>query len=269
MFWTRGSAYMGVKAKVSAAILVFIVAASLLAPLFYHYSPHRIDLDHIKTSPGFSHLFGTDQEGRDVLARVLEGAKISIGVSLLAAISAMVIGLAVGVVSGYAGGKVDTALMAFVDLILAFPSLLLAIGISVVLPPGMFTVMIAIAAVGWASFARLTRGYVLGIRDAQYVEAARAIGCGRYRVLFAHILPQCMPLALTMLTLKIGGFIITEASLSFLGLGAQPPVATWGGMISSGRAYLETAPWISVFPGIAIALTTFCFNALGDALAKN
>lgn len=269
MFWTRGCACMGVKARVSAAILVFIVAASLLAPVLYPYNPHQIDLDNIKAKPGFTHLFGTDQEGRDVLARALEGAKISIGVSILAAISAMVIGLAIGVVSGYAGGKIDTAMMALVDLILAFPSLLLAIGISVVLPSGMLTVMLAIAAVGWASFARLTRGYVLGIRDAQFVEAARAIGCGRMRILFVHILPQCMPLAFTLLTLKIGGYIITEASLSFLGLGAQPPVATWGAMISSGRAYLEVAPWITIFPGIAIALTTFCFNALGDALAKN
>ncbi|MDA8085802.1 MAG: ABC transporter permease, partial [Nitrospiraceae bacterium] len=158
---------------------------------------------------------------------------------------------------------------AAVDLILAFPSLLLAIGVSVVLPPGTLTVMLAIASVGWASFARLVRGHVLSIREAQFVDAARAIGASGPRIIWSHILPQCVPLALTLMAVNLGGYIITEASLSFLGLGAQPPAATWGAMISQGLDYIYSAPWIAVLPGLAIALTAFCFNLLGEALADS
>jgi len=258
---------MALKGKVSVAIIGVMLLASIMAPFFYPHDPHAIDLDSLKEPPGPAHPMGTDQKGRDILARLLEGAIISISVSLLAAVVAMGIGLALGLVSGYFGGKLDLALMGLVDLVLSFPSLLLAIGISVVLPPGIYTVMLAIAFVGWASFARLTRGYVLSLKEAQFVEAARAIGCGHGRVLLKHILPQCVPLALTLMTLKLGGYIITEASLSFLGLGAQPPVATWGSMISQGRAYIAVAPWIAIFPGIAIAATALSFNLLGDALS--
>ena len=260
---------MTAKGKVGAFILAAIFLLSVLAPAIYPYNPHEINLDALKQAPGLhGHIMGTDQEGRDILSRLLEGGKISIGVSILAAFFAMVLGLTVGLVSGYYGGRVDSFLMAVVDLILAFPSLLLAIGVSVVLPPGTLTVMLAIASVGWASFARLTRGYVLTMRDAPFIEAAKAIGCSGPRIVWAHIMPQCIPLALTLMTLKLGGYIITEASLSFLGLGAQPPAATWGSMISSGMAYIGSAPWIAVFPGLAIAVTAFCFNLLGDALSS-
>jgi ABC-type dipeptide/oligopeptide/nickel transport system permease subunit len=152
--------------------------------------------------------------------------------------------------------------------VLSFPSLLLAIGISIILPQGIYTVMIAIAAVGWAAFARLIRGHVLALREEPYVEAARALGCSPARVIFVHLLPQCLPLSLVMMGLKIGGFIITEASLSFLGLGAQPPTASWGSMVSAGRSYIVAAPWIVLFPGLAIAVTALSFNILGDALQE-
>lgn len=260
---------MPLKGRLSAWLIIGVLLASVFSPLFYPYDPHDINLEEIKMAPGAAHPFGTDQKGRDVLSRVLEGAKISISVALLAALVAMAIGVSLGLISGYYGGKVDTSLMALVDLILAFPSLLLAIGVSVVLPPGIYTVMLAIASVGWASFARLTRGYVLSLKEAQFVEAARAIGCSSARVIWAHIFPQCIPLALTLMALKLGGYIITEASLSFLGLGAQPPTATWGAMISSGRAYIGSAPWIAVFPGLAIALAAFGFNMLADALGSS
>ncbi|MFC1769702.1 ABC transporter permease [Nitrospirota bacterium] len=180
----------------------------------------------------------------------------------------MGIGLLVGLISGYTGGKIDTAIMGFVDLVLSFPSLLLAIGVSIVLPPGVGTVMIAIAAVGWASFARLIRGYVLSIKESPYIEAARAIGCSPARVVFVHLMPQCIPLSLVMMGLKIGGFILIEASLSFLGLGPQPPTSSWGAMVSSGRDYIVGAPWMMISPGLAIAMTALCFNILGDALSE-
>jgi ABC-type dipeptide/oligopeptide/nickel transport system permease subunit len=178
----------------------------------------------------------------------------------------MGIGLVVGLSSGYFGGKIDTVIMAFVDLVLSFPAFLLAIGISVLLPPGIYTVMIAIAAVGWASFARLIRGHVLTLTEATFIESARALGCSRIRILFVHLMPQCIPLLLVMMGLKLGGYILTEASLSFLGLGTQPPTATWGSMVSANRSYISSAPWMVLFPGLMIAITALCFNTLGDAL---
>ncbi len=259
---------LGRRGKISAVIIAAIFLLSVLAPVLSPYAPNAINLDSLKQGPGADHLFGTDQKGRDILTRVLHGGRISIGVAIVAAVVSMGIGLTVGLVSGYFGGRLDTAVMAFVDLILSFPSLLLAIGISIILPPGIYTVMIAIAAVGWASFARLIRGHVLALREEPFVDAARAIGCGSARILFVHLLPQCIPLSLVMMGLKIGGFILTEASLSFLGLGAQPPTASWGSMISAGRSYIVVAPWMVLFPGLAIAVTSLCFNVLGDALSE-
>ncbi len=156
--------------------------------------------------------------------------------------------------------------MAFVDLILSFPALLLAIGISIVFPPGIYTVMIAIVSVGWASFARLIRGHIMVLREATFVEAARSIGCSNMRIIFTHLMPQCVPLLLVMGGLKMGSYILTEASLSFLGLGAQPPTATWGSMINANRAYISSAPWMVFFPGFMIAVSALCFNILGDTL---
>ncbi|MGD8351692.1 MAG: ABC transporter permease, partial [Nitrospirota bacterium] len=232
------------RGKAASLVLGLIILASLAAPLLTPYDPDEINLDSLKSSPSHTHPLGTDQKGRDVLARVLHGGRISVGVAITAAVLSMSIGLLVGLVSGYFGGRLDTALMALVDLVLSFPSLLLAIGISMILPQGIYTVMIAIAAVGWAAFARLIRGHVLALREEPYVEAAKALGCGPGRIIFVHLLPQCVPLSLVMTGLKIGGFIITEASLSFLGLGAQPPTASWGSMISAGRSYIVAAPWM-------------------------
>jgi ABC-type dipeptide/oligopeptide/nickel transport system permease subunit len=178
----------------------------------------------------------------------------------------MTAGLVVGLCSGYFGGKIDSALMAFVDLVLSFPALLLAIAISVLLPSGIYTVVFAIVAVGWASFARLIRGSILILRESTFVDAARALGCSNMRILFRHLMPQCLPLLIVMTGLKLGGYLLTEASLSFLGLGAQPPTATWGSMINANRAYLSSAPWMVIFPGLMIAVTALCFNILGDAL---
>jgi peptide/nickel transport system permease protein len=255
------------RGKISLAIIILIFLLSLFSSYMTAYDPNGIDLDTLKQPPGKSHTFGTDQKGRDIFTRVLYGGRISIGVAIIAAVLSMGIGLLVGLVSGYFGGRLDTAVMAFVDLILSFPSLLLAIGISIILPPGIMTVMIAIAAVGWASFARLIRGHVLKLREEPFIDAARAIGCSRARILFVHLMPQCLPLSLVMGGLKIGGFIITEASLSFLGLGAQPPTASWGSMISASRSYIVVAPWMVFFPGLAIVITALCFNVLGDALS--
>lgn len=252
--------------KVPVGILLIIIAVSILSPVIAPHDPEKINLDEIKQAPTLRHPFGTDSKGRDMFSRVLYGGRISISVAVLAAGLSMSLGLFIGLVSGYAGGKTDTLLMLFVDFILAFPSLLLAIGISVILPPGIYTVMIAIASVGWASFARLIRGYVLSLREASFIEAARAIGCSNARIVFVHLLPQCISLSIVMMGLKLGGYMLTEASLSFLGLGAQPPTPSWGAMISSNRAFIVSAPWMVIFPGLAITLTSLCLNMLGDKL---
>jgi len=257
---------MGKAGKISIALLSFISLLCFAAPLICPHNPDTINLDSIKEPPSMHHLLGTDNKGRDILSRVLHGGRISIGVAFVAALLSMGIGLIVGLVSGYAGGKIDIVFMAFIDLILSFPAFLLAIGISVVFPPGIFTVMIAIAAVGWASFARLIRGYILTVKEAAFVESAKAVGCSRMRILFVHLMPQCIPLIFVMMGIKLGGYILTEASLSFLGLGAQPPTATWGAMVSANRAYISSAPWMVFFPGLMIAITSLCFNMMGDAL---
>ncbi len=258
---------MQTRGKISLALLVVIALMAVFAPHMSPHEPNAIDLDSLKQPPGAEHFFGTDQKGRDIFTRVLYGARISVGVAITAAMLSMSIGLLVGLISGYLGGRFDTAVMAVVDLVLSFPSLLLAIGVSLILPPGLHTPMIALAAVGWASFARLIRGHVLSLREAPFIEAAQAVGASAPRVVFVHLFPQCIPLSLVMLGLKLGGFILLEASLSFLGLGAQPPTSSWGAMISSGRAYLVVSPWMIIFPGLAIAVTALCFNILGDALS--
>ena len=257
---------MELTGKISAAILILMFLLSVFSPHIVPYDPDAIDLDSLRQPPSFGHIFGTDNKGRDILSRILHGGKISISIAVIAAFISMSIGLTIGLISGYAGGKTDTFLMALVDLILSFPAFLLAIGISVVLAPGIYTVMIALSAAGWASFARLIRGYVLSLKEAAFIEAARAVGCSSRRVVLIHLLPQCIPLALVMAGLKAGGYILAEAGLSFLGLGAQPPTATWGAMISSSRVFINSAPWMVLFPGIMIAMSAVSFNLLGDAL---
>jgi peptide/nickel transport system permease protein len=259
---------MGRTGKTAAAIIAAILFLSLFSRLVVPYDPDALDLGSLREPPSFTHILGTDNKGRDILARVLYGGKISIAISIIAALLSMGIGLGVGLLSGYFGGRTDTLLMAAVDLILAFPSLLLAIGVSVLFPPGIYTVMIALSAVGWASFARLIRGSVLSLRESAFVEAAKAVGCSNTRVLLVHLLPQCVPLAFVMMGLKLSGYILTEAALGFLGLGAQPPTATWGAMISANRAYINSSPWMVFSPGVMIAVTALCFNLIGDDLRE-
>lgn len=257
---------MPLTGKISAVLIAIIFALSIFSGFITSFEPEKIDLDSIKQSPGLKHPFGTDNKGRDIFSRVLHGGRISIGIAVIAALISLAIGLLMGLLAGYIGGRVDTAIMAVVDLVLAFPSLLLAIGVSIIFPPGIYTVMIAIAFVGWASFARLIRGQILTLKDAPYIEAAQAIGCSRTRILFVHLMPQCLPIGFVMAGIKLGGYVLTEASLSFLGLGAQPPMATWGSMVSMNRSYIASEPWMVLFPGMAIAITSLCFNMLGDAL---
>jgi len=259
---------MPLKGKIAGSIIGFIFLSVLIGPFLMPYDPYQINLDEIRTPPSAEHPFGTDQKGRDILARVLYGGRISLAVALTATAISFIIGFLTGTISGFLGGKIDLLLMALVDLLMAFPSLLLAMAISVILPQNIYTAVIALSLVGWAPFARLIRGYVLTIRDEYFIHAARAIGCSETRVLIRHIMPQCLYLGSMYMGMKIGGFILSESALSFLGLGAQPPVPTWGGMISSSRAYMLSDPWMMLFPGLAIGITAFCFNIFGDSLQQ-
>lgn len=255
--------------RISLGIIIFISLSVLFAPLITPYDPYRINLDQIRMPPSLEHPFGTDQKGRDILSRVLYGGRISMTAALVAAMLSFLTGFLMGTVSGFIGGRIDMVIMAIVDLLMAFPSLLLAIAISVVLPQNIYTVMIALSVVGWAPFARLIRGYVLTIKDEYYIQAARAIGASKLRILVRHIMPQCISLGSVYMSMKIGGFILSESALSFLGLGVQPPEPTWGSMISSSRAYMLTDWWSILFPGIGIVITALCFNIIGDELNRS
>ena len=245
-------------------MLAVLVLTALIGPLLVSHDPLAVDLDSSRQPPGRTHLLGTDNIGRDILSRIVHGARISLGVGIAASLFSLCIGTVFGLVAGYFGGRTDLVLSQVFDIFLAFPSLILAIGISAVMPPGLFSAMLAITLVSWAGFARLVRSMTLSLKEQTYVEASRAIGATTGRVLFRHILPNALPLLLVAGSLRVGGFILLEAALSFLGLGVQPPTPTWGSMISLNRMYINSAPWMVIFPGLAISITVISFNILGD-----
>jgi peptide/nickel transport system permease protein len=250
----------------AGAILAFIIIAALAGPNLWHFSPNEVNLDEALRSPSLVHPFGTDNQGRDVFARTLAGARVSLGIAAAAALLSLLIGTGVGFIGGFAGGPADSVAVSVVDVALAFPSLLLAIAISVIIPPGLTSVFIALSLVGWPTFARLSRSILFSIKQTEYYTAATATGCSTIRLILKHALPNCIPLLIVAASLRLGGFMLGEAALSFLGLGVQPPTASWGGMISHGRIFLHSAPWIAVFPGIVLALTVMAMNLLGDSL---
>jgi len=250
----------------AAVVLAAIVLTAFVGPLIWPHAPGEIDLDNALLAPSLLHPFGTDNHGRDVLARTLAGARISLGIGIAATMLSLLIGTTLGVLGGVFGRPIDSFVAVFTDVTLAFPSLLLAIAISVVIPPGITSVFVALSAVGWPTFARLSRSVVISIKQTEYFTAATAAGCAAPRLMLKHVLPNCMPLLIVAASLRLGGFMLGEAALSFLGLGVQPPTASWGSMISHGRNFLHTAPWITLFPGIAIATTIISMNILGDSL---
>lgn len=255
--------------RVSVVGLILFLAVlffSLVADFLPLGSPREIDLDGALRPPSFQHPFGTDPFGRDVLSRVLHGARASIGVGFLARTISLLLGLLLGTIAGYFGGRLDTAIMRLADITFAFPTLLLLIAIMAVVSPGMVSLFVALGVVGWAAMARLVRAQVLTVREREYIQAARAAGAGDVTVIFKHILPQCLPPVLVVYTLGLGMTIMAESSLSFLGLGVQPPAPSWGGMISRGIAFMRTAPWLTLFPGIVLTVTVCSLNLIGDGL---
>ncbi len=254
-------------ALIAVIVLTALILTALVGPFLVTYDPEATDLSSLRQPPGMRHLLGTDSIGRDILSRIVYGARISLSVGIAASLLSLAIGIFFGLIAGYFGGRVDMILSQFFDIFLAFPSLLLAIGISAVMKTaGLASAMLAITLVGWAGFARLVRGIALSLKEQTYVEASRALGAGSARILYRHILPNAFPLLLVAGSLRVGSFILLEAALSFLGLGVQPPTPTWGSMISLSRAYINSAPWMVIFPGLAISITVISFNILGDFL---
>ena len=240
-----------------------LVAA--VGPLVAPHSPLDLDVMHRLESPTAGHLFGTDEAGRDNFSRVIHGARITIPVAVGVTVVASAIGVVVGAVSGYASGWVDEVLMRVVDVVLAFPSIVLAMAITAALGPGLSHAMLAIVLVGWAEYGRLMRGQVIAAKSNDYVAAARALGAPTWRVLVRHVLPNAFPPMVVKATLDIGNAIILIAALSFIGLGAVPPAPEWGAMIAAGQAKFEYW-WVATFPGLAILSVVLGFNFLGDGL---
>jgi len=253
-------------AVVSFVLILLMILAAVLAPLLTPYDENEMDLMHRLAAPSAAHLLGTDEGGRDVLTRLLYGARVSLLIGVVPALLSLIIGAVLGVIAGYRGGIVDVIIMRAVDVTLAFPSMLLAMVIMYSLGGGIVNVFLTLTLVNWANVARVVRAQTLQIRNSEYVQAANIIGVPGGRIMRRHILPNCLPTLLVLFTLNVPASILTESSLSFLGLGIQPPNASWGLMINTARQYLYSAPWMCFAPGAAIMLIVLAFNFLGNGL---
>ena len=255
--------------QAGVGLVALVVLAGLLAPWLAPFDPITGDLRNAYLlGPGGRHLLGTDAQGRDVLTRVLYGARLSLSVGLLSQAVAATLGVTLGLLSGYYGRWVDALVMRLADVTLAFPTLLLLIAVAAAVSPSLPMVFVAIGAVGWAGMARLVRSQVLVLKGSEYVLAARALGARDQRVLLRHLLPNVRNQVIIAATLGIAGAIMAEAALSFVGLGAQPPTPSWGAMVADGRDLLRVAPWVSFAPGLAIGLAVLGFNLVGDGLRE-
>ena len=251
---------------VALTIIGLLAVSALFASFIAPYDPLAQALGQRLEPPSATHLFGTDQLGRDIASRLLYGARISLVIGVVVVASAGFVGTAVGLIAGYAAGFTDEALMRLTEVFLAFPPLILAMAIAGALGPSLTNAIIAIAAVTWAIYARLARGQILSLRQREFVEAARAIGVRPGRIILRHLLPNAIAPLMIQASFDMGAAIIAAAGLSFIGFGAQPPTPEWGVMISEGRNFISTEPWLSLFPGLAILLAVGSFNLLGDGL---
>jgi len=252
--------------RLGAVIVGIAVAAALLGPFIAPWDPYAQELALRLAGPTSGHLFGLDELGRDILSRLLVGARISLLVGLAVVSASSSVGILMGSIAGYYGGRIDQIISRVMDVLLAFPGILLAIALVAVLGPSLTNVILALSVIGWVGYARLVRAQVLRVRELEYVQAARALGARTPRILIRHVIPATMPTVIVQATLGMAGAIIAEASLSFLGLGVQPPTPSWGTMLDAGRSHLFDAPHLTLFPGLAIALLVLGFNFLGDGL---
>lgn len=248
-------------------IILAMVIIAVFAPLIATQAPEAQDLAARFQSPSAAHFFGTDNFGRDIFSNVVYGARISLFIGLVATIISVIIGTIIGAVAGFFGGAVDNLMMRLVDIILSIPSLILAIAISAVLGTGIRNLILAVSLSSITNYARIVRASVLSVKEQEYVEAAKIGGASNFRLIFRHILPNCTGPIIVQATLGVGAAILQAASLSFIGLGVQPPTPEWGGMLSQGRSYIRDYPHMTIFPGLAIALTIFSLNLFGDGLS--
>jgi len=254
--------------SIGISIVVAIVFAAIAGPMFFRADPLAIDLANTLAAPSRAHPFGCDALGRDVLARVLWGARLSLSISTVVVAASMLVGSAIGGAAALSGGRIDNLVMRAVDIVLAFPGILLAIALAAILGPGLIDLVIALTAMGWTGYARIVRGEVLTLREREYVLAARTLGATESRLLMRHLMPGVIGPLVVQATFGVGGIIGAEAALSFLGLGAIPPAPSWGNMLDSGRAFLLVAPHLTTAPGLAIGLSILGFNLLGDGIAQ-
>jgi peptide/nickel transport system permease protein len=252
--------------SVGVALSIAIVLVAILAPAIATHAPDEVAPTQTLLAPSASHWFGTDQLGRDVFSRVVYGARVSPVIAFFVLLLACVVGVPLGVAAGYFGGIVDDVLMRITDIFLAFPALLLALAFAAVMKPSITNTTLAIAVTWWPWYTRLIRGQAASVAGRQYVEAARALGVSRRRILFRHILPNSITPLIVQVSLDVSAVILTASALSFLGLGAQDPIPDWGLMVSQGQSYFTTQWWLVTFPGAAILLTAVAFNLLGDGL---
>ena len=256
-------------AAAGALVVVALFAVSWLSPAISPYDPDEINILHRFQPPGTpGHVLGTDSLGRDVLSRMIWGSRVSLKVGFVAVGLSTLIGLILGALAGYHGGLVDAAVMRFCDLMLCFPSMFLILAVIAVLEPSIWNVMVVIGLTSWMGVARLVRAELMSLRGRDFALAAKALGASDARIIWRHLLPNAMGPVLVTATLGVAGAILTESSLSFLGLGVQPPTPTWGAILSEGKNYLERAWWLSLYPGLAILITVLSYNLLGEGLRE-
>jgi peptide/nickel transport system permease protein len=253
-------------AVVGAAIVAAFVALAVLAPYLVPYHPTQGALGQRLLPPSAAHWLGTDELGRDVFSRILFGARISLQIQLVSVLIALAIGITLGAVGGYLGGAVDNVIMRSMDVLLAFPSIFLALGIIAALGTGLFNLMLAAGVSSIPAFARIVRASILSLKEREFVEAAKALGGGSSRIMFRHLLPNCLAPVIVQSTLRMATVLLTASGLSFLGLGVQPPTPEWGAMLSNARSYLIVAPHVATVPGLAIMIVVVGFNLFGDGL---
>ena len=253
-------------AAASAIVILLFILAAILAPILTPYTFDGMDLHNRLAPPSRAHLLGTDEAGRDVLTRMLYGSRVSLLVGIVPTVISMLAGAILGIIAGYSGGRTDAVIMRIADVMLAFPSMFLAMAIMYTLGDGMINIFLALALVNWASVARIVRAETLKLKETEFVEAARSIGVGKLVIMLRHIFPNCVPSLIVLFTLNIPSAILSESSLSFLSIGIKPPQASWGLMVNAGRQFLYSQPWLSLSPSVAIMVVVLAFNFLGDGL---
>lgn len=254
---------MGIIGTILILVLIF---TAIFAPLLEPYSFKEQNIENMNAAPSEDHLLGTDEFGRDLLSRIIRGARISFVVGVLSVAISVIAGVIIGAIAGFYGGMVDVVLTTLADLTWSMPAILIALLLVAIIGPGLESVVLAIGFSYWAEYARLIRGQILSLKEATFIEATRSLGASDYVILFKHLIPNSIAPIIVAATLGIGNAIVLEATLGFLGMGAQPPTPSWGAMMSSGTAYLFISPWVIIFPGLAMMITVLGFNLFGDAL---